>query len=498
MSTIAASGRWPSTSRRSSSPDAASATTSIPARRSSEAIPSRMSRLSSAITTRMAAATTTTVPGRARRVTSGAEPGRRLDSASSPREEHRMVIRWAPWEVATSALFTQSQHQSRDTRARLAIPVHQPAFWVVLLAAAAAAQYGVLRPGLTGELPLTTYQVAYQFVGGSFAVCGIAAWRRRPDSGSGPLMTATGFTFFIYPLLAQLDLPAAQTLALVLSNLWSVLFVALALTYGTGGRVATPADRRLIAAYAIAVIGLELVLMLFRDMPGDVLAAFPDARLAQDLDRVRRFVVLCMNVVIAAVLVMRWRAASRPRRKVLLPSLAAAVCLLLFCGQLVFSVVTVEESPTLAWVAVPSLLLVPAAFLAGLLRSRLAHGGLTELFHTMHGLRGAALESSLARAMGDPNLLLAYRIGHSPAYAGTDGRALSLPTTARDRLVAPVRRDGREVAALVYDAALDDDRALVEAVRSAAEIALEREGLQAESQERLLEPPASRPRLLDA
>ena len=70
------------------------------------------------------------------------------------------------------------------------------------------------------------------------------------------------------------------------------------------------------------------------------------------------------------------------------------------------------------------------------------------------------------------------------------------PTTRRS--VAPVERDGRQFAALVYDASLDDDPELVEAVAAAAAIALENELLQAESQDRLAQLQASRERIVAA
>ena len=62
----------------------------------------------------------------------------------------------------------------------------------------------------------------------------------------------------------------------------------------------------------------------------------------------------------------------------------------------------------------------------------------------------------------------------------------------------PVERDGRQFAALVYDASLDDDPELVEAVAAAAAIALENELLQLESQARLAELQASRERIVAA
>ena len=80
-------------------------------------------------------------------------------------------------------------------------------------------------------------------------------------------------------------------------------------------------------------------------------------------------------------------------------------------------------------------------------------------------------------------------------HAAPDG---TLPAPDDRRSVAPVERDGRQFAALVYDASLDDDPELVEAVAAAAAIALENELLQIESRTRLAELQASRERIVAA
>jgi signal transduction histidine kinase len=120
-------------------------------------------------------------------------------------------------------------------------------------------------------------------------------------------------------------------------------------------------------------------------------------------------------------------------------------------------------------------------------RSRLPRRGLADLFRELQGLRGDALQAALGRALGDPDLIV--------VHAGPNE---SLPAPGDGRSVAPVERDGRQFAALVYDASLDDDPELVEAVSAAAAIALENERLQAESQARLAELQASRERIVAA
>ena len=57
-------------------------------------------------------------------------------------------------------------------------------------------------------------QVVYRLIGGSFAACGLIAWRRRPDSRSGLLMAAAGVGFFVSAIISQFDPPIAQTAAL--------------------------------------------------------------------------------------------------------------------------------------------------------------------------------------------------------------------------------------------------------------------------------------------
>jgi signal transduction histidine kinase len=73
-----------------------------------------------------------------------------------------------------------------------------------------------------------------------------------------------------------------------------------------------------------------------------------------------------------------------------------------------------------------------------------------------------------------------------------------VPPVAADRSVATVESDGTELVALVYDASLDDDPELVEAVRAAAGMALENERLHAEAHSRLAEVQASRERIVAA
>src|SRR5205085_12274097 len=72
------------------------------------------------------------------------------------------------------------------------------------------------------------------------------------------------------------------------------------------------------------------------------------------------------------------------------------------------------------------------------------------------------------------------------------------PPPGGDRTGTPIERDGHELGMLVYDASLDDDPELVEAVAATAAIALDDARLQAESEDRLAELRASRERIVAA
>ncbi|MDT7577365.1 MAG: hypothetical protein QOH17_3698, partial [Pseudonocardiales bacterium] len=137
------------------------------------------------------------------------------------------------------------------------------ALWVFLWVLAAAATFGALAPVLFHHVPLGPIDVAFRVVGASFAACGLVAWRRRPDNRSGLLMTATGFALFVSPLLEQIHSPLAQTLGLLLPDMWVLFFVPLVLTLLTGGRLRTRMDRALVVAVLVDLVVLAPLWLMF-------------------------------------------------------------------------------------------------------------------------------------------------------------------------------------------------------------------------------------------
>ncbi len=389
------------------------------------------------------------------------------------------MIRWTPLEVVPGELAARPV----DVVGRLAGVARGPAFWITLWVAAIGAEALALVPIVDGDLDLPGYIVVFFIVPASFTACGLIAWHRRPDSHIGALMTLTGFGLTILPIGVQLSPGWLLTLADLSEDLWALPFVALLLTTLTQGRLVTPLDRALVLAWTIPQPILEAIRLSVGEDPGG------------PIQYVQRYLTTALCVAVAIVIAARWRAASPPRRRAMLPSVAGVSCLVAF-GMV--QIVPADDLPLLGWIAAFSLLTVPAAFLAGQLRSRLARGGLTELFAELGTMRGETLRAALARALGDPGLVLAYRQPGSQRYLDTSGAPVAIPPPDAGRSVADVDNDGRRVAAIVYDASLDDDPEMVEAVRAGAAIAIEHERLHVESEERLAQLRASRERLVSA
>jgi signal transduction histidine kinase len=379
---------------------------------------------------------------------------------------------------------------------------HRPEVWILLWGLTIAAELGAVLPALAGRgPPAPAWDITFRLVGGSFAACGLVAWRRRPENRSGRLMVLTGLSFLAGPLLEQFDAPVMQTLGLLLGDLWIVLLVVLLLSAPSGRPLHSLTDRALVGTVLFAYTVLGVVWLLFFESRGNLLAVFPDAGNADAVDTAQRAVGLCASVATFAVLAGRWWAATPPLRRAMLPSLAGGVSLLLFAALLASDIATGTRTHAvvgLTWAGVAGLILTPAAFLASLLRTRLARGAFANLVVELRGLRGGALQAALARTLRDPTLVLAGWLPEYAAYVDAGGQVVLPPTAGSDRHSTAIERDDQPIAMLVHDPSLDDEPETLEAVCAAAALALENEQLQAESRARLAELQASRARIVEA
>src|SRR3954471_10902763 len=420
------------------------------------------------------------------------------------------------WAVGASELMARPPAHARVHRlGRLTAATRRRWLWPALWVSTAAAGFVAQIPALTGDgPPVPLEEVLHNLSGVSFAACGLIAWRRRPDSAVGPMLTVAGFGVLLSAILGQVDSPVAFTINLLFGELWIAVYAALILSFVTGGRLATRIDVVLVDAFIFGLLVLQFAVQLFLPDDRNLLVIRPAAGVANALVKIQWAVLAVASLGVVAVTVHRWHVASPPRRRALLPSLGGSLSGVLFSANLV---TLIAGSPSVVIVTVlnGALLTVPAALLWGLLRSRLARSGLADMFREIGSLRGVRLEAGLAKALGDPALVLAYRVPGERSYLDGRGRAVALPAPGGDRAAgpperarrgrgplllpaAPVERDGRELATLVYDASLEDDPELVAAVAAAAAIALDDARLQAESEDRLAELRASSERIVAA
>src|SRR4051812_40128642 len=345
------------------------------------------------------------------------------------------MIRSMPWEVGVrEPLARPVRRGGVQPMSRMTAPGHGRWFWLALSVAAAVAGFAALIPVIFDRgPPLPGYAVINRLSGVSFMACGLLAWRQRPDSAVGRLLTVTGFGVLLSPVLLQFDSPVAVTADMLVGDLWIVLFVALFLSFVTGGRLTSTVDVIIVGTFLVDLLVVPFARLLFLPDADNVLLVSPDAGAATTLLKVRLALGIVASVAVVFVIGVRWRSASRPLRRALLPSLWGAFCAVVYAVTLVTLLVG-SPIDALNWPLNAALVTVPAALAWGLLRSRLARGGLADLFRELGTLRGVRLEDGLAKALGDPGLVLAYPVPGERCYLNGRGQSVHLPAPGGDRV----------------------------------------------------------------
>src|SRR3954463_10679145 len=291
------------------------------------------------------------------------------------------MIRLMPWALGPSEPVASPPARARiHGLGRLTAPTRSPWFWMVLWIAAAAAGFVAQIPAIMDRgPPVPVNEVFHNLSGVSFAACGLIAWRRRPGSAVGPMLTVTGFGVLLSAILGQVDSPLAFTLVLLFGELWIALYAALILSFVTGGRLTTTIDVVLVEAFVFGLLIMQFAVQLFLPDERNLLLLWPDAGTADALTQLQFAVLAIASLGVVVVTANRWRVASPPRRRALLPSLGGSLSGALYSANLTALIV---GAPSVALMTAlnAALLTVPAALLWGLLRSRLARGGLAELF----------------------------------------------------------------------------------------------------------------------
>jgi class 3 adenylate cyclase len=333
-------------------------------------------------------------------------------------------------------------------------------------------------------------------VGLANLVAGIIAWRRRPGNATGPLLVAIGCTWYIVDF-ETLPVPAVAALAFAARRIVNLVSAYLFLAYPFG-RLEFRRDR-LVLGFVVAVNAIQIPARLLLnvwippqmthldrgtsfgcDCPNPF-ALTTDPLWLERVERWTSFPSVAGALLVMVMVMVRLTTATRPMRRVLWPILFGAVV-----GLLTFSVSLLSFALTgqtalmggLSWVMPLARAAVPIGFLVGLLRMKMGQAAVAGLVVGLHGERTpASLERAIAHALHDPAATLGYWSPATGAYVDGSGKVLPLPGPRSGRSVRYVERGDEPLGAIVHDAVLDDDTALLDAVSAAFALAVDRDRL---------------------
>ncbi len=326
-------------------------------------------------------------------------------------------------------------------------------------------------------------------IGWSFIGTGLFAWYRRPENNFGALMAAVGFTWCVSGLSVDRH-SAVFIVGYLVNSLPFALLFHMLMAFPTGrleGRL--PRALAVLGYFLTTVLWWTIVLFYDTtrdDWASNPLLAFDRQSVADTLLSIQSLLAIVAVLGVLTVLWRQWTPSSRSQRQVLAPvygaaALLASLLLLSLVGDVTPMPDGVETAIDVAGLV--SLVLVPFAFLGGLLRMRLTRAGaVSELVARLSegSDRRRGLRDALAAALGDPGLTLAYWIPARGEYVSASGHPMELPEPGSDRVATIVDDHGSPVAAIVHDASLEGERELIDVVGAAASMTLENERLSAE------------------
>jgi signal transduction histidine kinase len=298
-------------------------------------------------------------------------------------------------------------------------------------------------------------------VGCVLIVAGTVAWDRRNESRVGPLMMLAGLTWF------------AGNLGGAAVFLHRGPLVHLVLSYPSGrlrGRL------------------LRVV----------VAGAYLDALVAPLARNDRVTLVLAGAVALAACL--RFVTSSGPARRAGTPALFSALALsaalaLAAAGRIEGighrDAVLLAYDVAIAWITV--------VLLTDLLRGRWSERAVSGLVVDLGATSDTAgLRTKLARALGDPSLVLGFRLAEGDGFIDDAGRRVALPAPESGRTATRLEQHGEQIGVLVHDDAVLADPVLIDSVAAAARLALTNARLQAEARAQAAELESSRRRIVES
>jgi signal transduction histidine kinase len=319
-------------------------------------------------------------------------------------------------------------------------------------------------------------------IGWAFIGTGIYAWLRRPENRLGALMTAVGFSACLAGLRVSTEPWVFMIGLLFITSQWALLYHML-LAF-PGGTLQSTLERLLVAGTYFSAWVLHPIQVLFQDttrlgLPENPLLVSDDRDLSVTLSRSRFWLALVLLIALGVVLARRWAGASNVQRQALAPVFVTGGLVMALLA-IWYAALLAELDPgfvqTLEDARYVVLCTVPFAFLAGLMRSRVAEASAVSEVVARLGdpeARREGIWTALAEALAGTSVEVARREPDG-GYVDAAGRAVAVPPERADRIAVPLEAGDRPAAVLISDA---EDRELVRAVSAATSLTLENERL---------------------
>ena len=341
----------------------------------------------------------------------------------------------------------------------------------------------------------------------SFLAAGIAAWLRWPSSPLGLLFTIVGYLTLL-PALDYLNNPVAFTLGNVAVPFAGAALAHLGLAWPTG-RLRSRFERGVVIAEYASAVGFSVLGTMFWDpafsgcdasCPANLLLVRGSRPVWEAVNWTSTAVGVALTVIVLTLIIGHWRSARGWSRQAMVP--LVWIALVIGVESLVSNVTGQFLLPPLAnlvfngWAPLVYML-GPVLFVISTVRVRMARGALgTAIVDLEPGAPPGQLRDTLARALGDSTLQLAFLRPDGAGFTDTSGQAVDPARPDPGRAVVPLA--GAEEAVLVHDEGLELEPQLVRLTAAAASMALEHSRLQAEVQAQLELVRASRARIVEA
>ena len=341
-------------------------------------------------------------------------------------------------------------------------------------------------------------------VGLSFIIAGLAAWQRWPSSRLGLLFTIVGYLYLVPYALVNLANPVAFTFGNLSEGFYGAALAQLGLAWPSG-RLRSRFECGVVIAEYVSAAVFGLAGMMFWNPTFDgcpascqnLLLVHSSRPVWDALNTASGLVGLVLTGIVLTLIIRHWRSAQGWSRRAMVPmvwiSCAVGAEQILTGGAF-----NLQLSSLVSFGLAPLVLLTgPALFVASTIRARTARGAVGAAVVDLEpGAPPTRLRDTLARALGDSTLQLAFRLPDGAGYLDTTGQVVDPARPGPGRAVTPVTEASGAV--LVHDGGLEQEPQLIRLTAAAASMALEHTRLQAEVQAQLEQVRASRARLVEA